>query len=257
VDINGVRVELPPSLIVEGIAQGTVQADKTVTVKIRGTNVVCRADRALVTAAGDRVYGLRSNQQIVIVGRLHTVAPEPPEEEQAPPPAPEPSVRTGKLTIAPVETRSYRPNWGWRGDNDDVYQGEYGNNGNHKGCIFYGNKPRSLAGAEITSATMKVRRVAAGDYANRTSVLRRLAHKTRPAGDPTLISGEINGPTLAVGETDTYGLQISWAQDLVDGAGGCGGFALFDSDGAPYMRLAGRGAWSSAFVLTLEWRRVT
>ena len=166
-------------------------------------------------------------------------------------------MRTGTLTIAPVETRSYRPNWGWRNDNDDVYQGEYGNNGNHKGCAFYGTKPRSLAGAEVTRATMKVKRVQAGDFANRTSTLRRLAHRTRPAGDPTLISGEINGPTLAVGESDTFTLPDSWGQDLIDGVAGCGGFAIFDSDGSPYMRLAGRSAWSSAFVLTIDWKRVT
>jgi hypothetical protein len=255
VEWHGLRTS-PQTTVVQGIAQGTVSSG-LVSVKIGGTAVVCRAQRGLTTAAGDRVFGVRDMGQIIIIGNLFTTAPDAPDETQTPPPPPESTVRYGTTVIAPVETRSYRPNWGWRTDNDDVYQGEYGNNGNHKGCIFYGKKPASLAGAEILKASFRVKRVQAGDFANRTSSLRRLAHKTRPGGDPTLISGEITGPTLAVGEVDTFNLPDSWGQDLVDRTSGCGGFALFDSDGSPYMRLAGRGAWSPAFVLTLEWKRVS
>src|SRR5207344_1949867 len=105
----------------------------------------------------------RIGGRVIITAKIWTAAPTAPDpEQQTPPPAPEPTYRTGKLVILPVETRSYRPNWGWRTDNDDVYQGEYGNNGNHKGCAFYGNKPRSLAGSTVTSANIKVKRVSAG-----------------------------------------------------------------------------------------------
>ena len=252
-DINGVRVPVTPFTLT-GIAQGAV-ASGFVTVKIGGTDVSCLADRGLTTAAGDIVYGRRLGGRILIEGRVWTVAPEPPEESQGPPPPPEPSVRYGKLTIAPVETRSYRPNWGWRNDNDDVYQGEYGNNGNHKGCAFYGSKPHSLAGAEVTKATLKVKRVQAGDFAARTTTLRRITNKTRPGGAPTLTGSAITGPRLAVGSSDTFTLPDAFAQELVDGD--AGGLAIFDDDGLPYVRLAGRGAWSSAWVLTIEWRRVT
>jgi hypothetical protein len=226
-----------------------------VTVKFMGTAVSCRAARSLTTAAGDVVIGLRSNAEIIIIERLLVVAPDPPEEEQAPPPAPEPVTQTGTLTIAPVETRSYRPNWGWRTDNDDVYQGEYGNNGNLTGCAFYGNKPRSLAGATVTRATIRVKRIQGGVFANRTTTLRRITNKTKPSGAPNLTGSTMNGPTLAVGETDTFTIPDAWAQELVDGSSG--GLAIFDASGSPYMRLAGRAAWSSAWTLSISWSRTT
>lgn len=240
---------------VTGIAQGAV-ASGIVSVKINGTAVSCIADRALTTALGDVVYGRQLNGRIVIEGRLWTAAPTAPDDSQSPPPAPEPEFRTGTTTIAPVETRSYRPNWGWRTDNDSVYQGEYGNNGNHKGCVFYGTKPRSLKGVTVTRASIRVKRQSAGWYSDQRTTLNKITNRTKPAGAPTLTGSDTTGPRLAVGETDNdFVIPDSYAQALIDGT--CGGFAIYDSDGSPYVRLAGRGAWGPAFTLKIAWRRAT
>src|SRR6187549_1537104 len=241
------------SLVVKGVATSVVSVDKKVNVNFAGTVVGCRADRDVTVAVGDVVYGLRHGQEIIILGRLYGAAPAAIEaEDTSTPPAPQPETVTGTLIVAPVETRSYRPNWGWRKDNDDVYQGEY-TNGNHTGCAFYGNKPRSIAGATVTSASIRAKRGMGGDYAARQTTLRRITNKTKPSGAPTLIAGEWDGPYLAVNKTDTtISLPVSWGQDLVDGA--AGGLAIYESDGSPYVKLEGRGGYSSSFVLTLKWK---
>jgi hypothetical protein len=244
------------STMVKGIAMSVVSVDKKVNVSFAGTTIGCRADRDVTIAVGDVVYGFRLGQEIYIVGRLFAGAPaEASIEEVSIPPKPQPETVYGTLIIPPVETRSYRPNWGWRKDNDSVYQGEY-TNGNHTGCAFYGTKPRSIAGATVTSASIRAKRVSGGDYAARETTLRRITNKTKPSGAPTLIAGDWDGPRLAVGKSDgSVSIPTSWAQDLVDG--NAGGLAIYESDGSPYVQLAGRASWSQSFTLTIKWKRVT
>jgi hypothetical protein len=243
------------STVVTGFVTTAITAGKTITVTINGTDIVCRADRDLTAGVGDVVYGLRMAGQVIITGRLFTAATAPPDPETSKPPPPvKPPTVTGTLVITPVETRSYRPNFGWRTDNDDIYQGEYGNNGNHVGCAFYGNKPRSLKNATVTSASIRAKRLSGGDFAARTTTLQRIGNRTKPGGSPSIIGGTVNGPRLAVGKSDTtITIPTSWAQDLVDG--NAGGLAIRDTSGTPYVRLAGHAAWSSSFILTIKWKR--
>lgn len=184
------------------------------------------------------------------VARAYSPAPvEPPPA--APPP--KPTVTTGTLVVSPVETRSYRPSYGWRSDTSDVYQGQYGGWGNHTGCAFYGPTPRSLAGSTVTGARLQVRRVSGGVYAAQATTMRLMTQATRPDGAPTLTSSTA-GPSLAVGATiNSFAVPTSWLQSMVDGT--AGGLAFFDADGSPYVRFAGRGSWSPAFTLTINWRR--
>lgn len=235
-----------------GIAQGA-KSSGLLTVAVNGLNVVMQAARDITFAAGDPVVFVRVGSWWVVVARLGTAAVADPEAIGVPrPPAPKPSVVYGTKTFAPVETRS-RQGSRWRTDNDDVYQGQYGGNGNHTGCAFYGSGPRSLAGVTVRSATVHVRRRAAGGTAAaQDTTLRLVTQATRPAGAPTLTS-TTDGPNLKWGQAATFTVPAAWAQAMVDGT--AGGLAVFDADGAPYVILEGRGRYAPAFTLTINWSR--
>lgn len=224
----------------------------TVPTTVAGVPTVVQVVRGLTVAAGDVLVVQRIGAEWFAVGRAFVAATTPPDGAQAAP-NPRPTVTTGTLVVSPVETRSWRPSYGWRDDNTDVYQGEYGGWGNNTGCAFYGNKPRSLAGATVTDAKIRVRRLTAGTYAAQSTTLRLVTERTRPSGAPTL-NNTTSGPSLAVGATNNaFDVPTGWVQAMVDGT--YGGLAIYESDGSPYVRLAGRGSWGAAFTLTIKWRR--
>ncbi|MCT2277987.1 hypothetical protein M3G91_10155 [Micromonospora chalcea] len=226
------------------------KAGSTVTAVVNGVATTIQVARDLTVAAGDVLMVERIGAQWFAYARVFPAAPVAPANDDPPPP--KPTVTTGTLIVAPVETRSWRPSYGWRTDNTDVYQGQYGGWGNHTGAVFYGRKPRSLAGATVTRATIRVRRLSAGAYAPQSTTMRLMTQATRPGGAPTLGSSTA-GPSIAVGATTTFVIPDSWAQAMVDGT--AGGLAFFDSSGSPYVRFAGRGSWSPAFTLAISWRR--
>lgn len=228
------------------------KSGSTVVAVVNGVETTVQVARDLTVAAGDVLLVERLGSQWFAVARLFAAA-APQAEEQPRPPDPKPAVVTGTLVVSPVETRSYRPSYGWRTDNTDVYQGQYGGWGNHTGCAFYGSKPRSLSGATVTDAKIRVKRLSAGTYAAQPTTMRLITQATRPGGAPTLTSSGA-GPTLAVGSTTNgFDVPTAWAQAMVNGT--AGGIAIYDSSGSPYVRLAGRGSWSPAFTLTISWRR--
>lgn len=236
----------------------TDKASGLCTAKINGIETVIEVARDLTVVTGDALlvtkYGGRA--QWVAIGRLGTAAPPIMPTDPAPtPPDPKPTTTRGSLVVAPVETRSYRSG-SWRTDTDDVYQGQYGGNGNHTGCAFYGTKPRSLSGAVVTSARIRVRRPdIGGANSAQATTMRLMTQRTRPAGAPTL-GASTSGPSLRRGSTDdSFTIPDSWAQAMVDGS--AGGLAFFESDGSPYVILAGRGRWSPAFTLTIYWQRTS
>ena len=228
------------------------KSGSTVAAIVNGTETVVQVARDLTVAAGDVLLVERVGAQWFALVRLFATA-APPVEEQQRPPDPKPAVVTGTLVVSPVETRSYRPSYGWRTDNTDVYQGQYGGWGNHTGTVFYGSKPRSLAGATVTDAKIRVKRLSAGAYSAQSTTMRLVTQATRPGGAPTLTSST-SGPSLAVGSTaNAFDVPTAWAQAMVNGT--AGGLAFYDSGGSPYVRLAGRSSWSAAFTLTISWRR--
>lgn len=222
----------------------------TVTATVNGVDTLVQVARDLTVAAGDVLLVERVGAQWFAYARLFAAAPGAVENER--PPEPKPTTTNGSLVVSPVETRSYR-NGSWRMDTDDVYQGQYGGNGNHTGAVFYGTKPRSLEGTTVASATIKVKRISGGTYAAQPTAMWLMTQATRPGGAPTLTS-TASGPSLAVGATtDAFAIPSAWAQAFVDGT--AGGIAFFDADGSPYVKFAGRGTWSPAFTLTISWQR--
>lgn len=231
-----------------GIARSTVSAG-TATVSIGGRQITAAVVRNLTLAVNDPVLIVRAGSWWIVTAVLNTAAPTPPDLDT--PPNPQPPVITGRLVVAPVFTGSYRD--GWRTDDYDTIQGVYGGYGNSTGAVFYGDKPRSLAGATVTAAALGVRRNRGGVYAAQTTTLHLVTEATKPTGAPTLGSSA-TGPRLAVDTTDeAFPLTTAWAQAMVDGT--AGGLAVHSASGSPYVRLAGRGTWGPAWTLTLDWRR--
>lgn len=245
------RISLAGVPSVMGTAQGA-KALGILSVAVGGQIVDVQAARDVTFAALDRVVMVKADGIWVAVARLDTGATQDTTTTNPPPVKPKPTVVTGTKTFTPVETRS-RQGSKWRTDNDDVYQGQYGGQGQHTGCAFYGNGPRSLAGATATSASVKLRRKGAGGItAAQDTTFRLVTNKTRPGGAPTLTSST-DGPNLRWGQSTTFSIPTAWAQSMVDGTSG--GLAIFESDGAPYVILDGRGSYGASFSLTIHWRR--
>jgi hypothetical protein len=235
-----------------GIAT-SAKVGSTCTANVQGIITTIEVARDLSVSLGDAlvVVKIQGRSRWVAISRLGLAAPPAPDLPpiEVPPPA---APQRGKKVITPVETRS-RQGSKWRTDNDDVYQGEFGN-GNHVGCVFYGNRVTSLSGATVTSAYIRVRRPdRGGANAAQSTTMRLMTNKTRPSGAVTLTS-TTSGPSLRRGETDgSFNIPDSWAQALVDGT--AGGIAFYDAGGSPYVIFSGRGDYSSAFTLTINWTR--
>jgi len=235
---------------ITGYANAAKTGD-TVDVWINGTIVTVKCARDITPAQYDLLLIMRNGMYWTAVCRLGTASVTPPYG-QGDAPIPRPPVTTGTSTFGPVETRSYR-SLGWRTDNDDVYQGQYGGNGNHTGCAFYGSGPRSLAGATVLGATVQVRRKNAGGItAAQPTTMRLVTQSTRPGGAPTL-GASTSGPSLAWGQSTPFTIPTSWAQSMVDGT--AGGLGFFVSTGSPYVIFDGRGAYSPSFTITIRWQR--
>jgi hypothetical protein len=266
-DFRDLKASLTGTGPLIGYADSTVSSGACVAT-VAGIQIAVRTVAGLTVAVGDKLLIQRVGTTYwatsVAAAAPAVPPPTPPAAEGKPDtgdpaPAPKPTVRTGSLVCSPVATASYRDGK-WRTDigptNDaDTFQGRYGGSsyGRSTGCAFYGSKPRSLAGATVTKATIRVRRLSAGDFAARTATLRLVSQSTRPAGAPTL-NETTSGPSLAVNSTNNaFVIPDSWAQAMVDGTRG--GLAISISSDSPYIRFAGRGSWSAAWVLTIYWRR--
>jgi hypothetical protein len=241
------RVEVPNG-VTTAIALSTVSSD-TASISVNGETFTANVVKGLTLAVNDVVLVARVGSLWYVFAITKTTAPTP-ELTNPVIPTPKPTVKTGRLTVAPVETRTYRDGK-WRTDTDDVLQGSYGGYGNSTGVAFYGSLPRTLAGKTVTAARIRVRRERAGDFAKQTSTLRLGTQRTRPAGNVTL-GASTSGPRLAVGETnDSFAIPNSWAQAMVDGT--AGSLAVFTSSGAPYMRFAGKSSYGPAWTMTIYW----
>ena len=265
-DWSDVKTSLAGQGTLLGNAETTISGGAC-TVTVGGIQTVVRAVAGLTVAVGDTLLIVRQGSvywAIGVAAAAPAVPPAPPPPPDVPDPSdsaptPKPTVTTGTLTVAPVATATYRDGK-WRTDigpagSADTYQGRYAGSsyGRMTGCAFYGSKPRTISGATVTKAVIKARRLSAGDFAARTATLRLLTQSTRPAGAPTL-NESTSGPSLAVNSTtNAFTIPTSWAQAMVDGTRG--GLAIFVNADSPHIRLAGRGSWSAAWTLTINWRR--
>lgn len=237
-------------------------------VSVGGATVTARVAMSLTVAVGNLLLLSRLGSTYYVIGVLPPapttppVAPapsdSPPVDTGDKPPAPKPTTSTGTLTCVPTATATYRDG-SWRSDGAstnsfDLYQGRYGGSsfGRNTGCAFYGSKPHTLAGATCTKATVKIKRLSAGDFSARSATLRLVSQTSRPGGAPTL-NESISGPSLKIGDMSTFTLPTSWGQALIDGTRG--GIAISIGSDTPYIHLAGRSSWSAAMTLSLSWRR--
>jgi hypothetical protein len=228
----------------------TVKSGSTCTAVIDGATTTIQVARDLTVAVGDVLLVHRVASQWFASSRHFAAAPGAVVNDSAP--DPQPSVVTGTLTVAPTLTGTW---WGsgWSTRDDNVRQGQRGAGGNETGAVFYGDKPRSLAGATVVSASVAVRRANSLSFVAQPTTMWLVTEDTRPAGAPTLTSSAA-GPQLKVGETDNaFTVPVSWVQAMVDGT--AGGLGFYEADGSPYVVLAGRGEWSPAFTLKIKWTR--
>lgn len=228
----------------------TASSAGLVTAIVNDTPTTVFVAKGLTVAAGEVLVLNRIGSQWVAVAIYSQTAPVLPDNPSAPPPKP-PST-SGTLTVAPVETRSYRGEWR---SETDLFQGNWQNSvwGNNTGCAFYGSKPRSLAGATVTSATIKVRRKSSGGMASaQSTTLWLVTQRTRPSGTPTITSATA-GPSLKWGQSTTFTIPDSWAQAMVNGT--AGGLAIHQADEQPYVIWDGRGSWSPSMTMSIKWTR--
>ena len=260
-DINGLK-DFNQTLVVRGVAQGSASASKTVSVRFLGTTITCRIGRGVTVASGDIVLVVRSGHELMVLERFHAAAPSGESDDLNDyPPNPWDSVQSGSSVIHPIKTRTYREGAGWRTDTDDLFHGKWGSY-NSAGCAFYGDKPKSLQGAEVLSAKIKVKRDAGSDWAPRseevtlkritqTNLTRAMVHDDT---GPDYVAGTTTGPRLDPSESKTFTIPTSWGQSIIDGA--AGGLAINSNTEHPKARLDGRGSWGPSFTLLLTWRRV-
>lgn len=140
-----------------------------------------------------------------------------------------PPATQGKTTkyFKAKSTASWRTTWGWRGDNDFVYQGGWSPGGAHKGLWFYDYAAivSALAGKTIDSISIYVyRRPEGGTSAGQVLRFWRHNYGSAPAGEPTLVGGTDEG-SLAWGAGAWMKLPNSFATALKDGS--AKGIALY------------------------------
>lgn len=266
-DLADTRVSLAGTGVVRGTALTAVSGGACL-VRVGGIQITARVATTLTIAAGNILLMARLGSTyyvINVVPAAPTTTPSTPAPADSTPadtgdapPAPKPTTRTGTLTCVPTATACYRDG-SWRSDGDpinsfDLYQGRYGGSsyGRNSGCAFYGSKPHTLSGATCTKATVKIKRLSAGDYSARSATLRLITQTSRPGGAPAF-NESTSGPSLKIGDTSTFTLPVSWGQALIDGTRGGIGISVSSDD--PYLHLAGRGSWSAAMTLTISWRR--
>ncbi|MFI5973502.1 hypothetical protein [Streptomyces sp. NPDC051452] len=271
-DFADTRVSLAGQGTIEAVAVTTAVSGACLA-SIGGIQVTVRTVTGLSFSVGDKLLIARRGSTywaLAAYSAAPALPPTPPAAGDPPvtslgdsSPPPKPTTTTGSLVCTPTATSTWRDG-SWRTDTGsstsaDTFQGKYGGSslGRNSGFAFYGSKPRSLSGATVTKATVRLRRLTSGDYGKRSPTLRLVSQSTRPGGFPTL-NESTAGPALGVqGHVSpsevTFTLPTSWGQAIVDGSRG--GLCITVSSDDPYIRLAGRSSWSAAWTLTLYWRR--
>lgn len=264
------KLSLAPLGTQIGFALTTVSSGAC-TCMVAGIPVAVRTVSGLTVAVGDSLLIMRHGSQRFAIQKLAApppVPPPPPPPVDAAAPVPaapvqdsavvaKPSTTNGVLVVPAVQTATFR-GAGWRTDlgpvnaADPIQGAGWQPQGPNTGFAFYGTKAQSLTGATVTKATVRLTRVAVGMPPD-IPTFRLVTQTLRPAGAATLNETQ-TGPSMAYDETLVYTLPTAWGQAIVDG--GRGGIAI-DSGGAPLplMQFAGIGTSSSAWTLTLNWRR--
>jgi hypothetical protein len=154
---------------------------------------------------------------------------------------------------------SYRDGYGgmWRSDGDQVYQGEWTGNDNHRGLFFYGTQiydRLNLGGIARTPTkmTIYVQRTGSGGIYGAVPIdLYPTALATRPSGAPAIITSQTAGANIVSLKTNqgaTVTIPSSWYAVYTTGT--YKGFAIYNT-GSDYAILYGRSTNSAHGKLTI------
>lgn len=171
------------------------------------------------------------------------------------------------ITVYASSSGSYRLGYGgmWRNDGDEVYQGDWTGNDNHRGLYFYGSDiyTKLSTGGVVrtpTKVTIYLKRLSTA-HGNNTGVginLRGHLYQSKPSGDP--VGGMTNEASdgddivfLSRGEAATVTVPSSWYNNIVDStaANRIEGFGVYGSTTSDYAVMYGRGDSSSYGKLTI------
>lgn len=211
----------------------------------------------------DVVILAKSGQNLYCLGALNSAPVPPPNPENEGPDLPSGGGTSGgdmSPSPPPVrveETKSFRPivtgtyrGAGWRTDTTDLLQGQGTLAGQEYGAAYYGDALAALGASEALSGTVRIKRLRTGFSSSLAPTFRLLSDSEQPEGFPAF-TREFKGPALAIDETATVALPLSWVTDLLTGA--AGGIGIGASD--VYLRLAGQSNWAPAMELTLTYRK--
>lgn len=171
------------------------------------------------------------------------------------------------ITINASSSDSYRLGYGgmWRNDGDEVYQGDWTGNDNHRGLYFYGTNIYSKlsTGGVVrtpTKMTIYLKRLSTS-HGNNSGVginLRGHLYQSKPSGDP--VGGMTNEGSdgddivfLSRGEAATVTIPSSWYNNVVDStaANRIEGFGVYGSTTSDYAVMYGVSSGSSYGKLTI------
>lgn len=154
---------------------------------------------------------------------------------------------------------SYRDGYGgmWRNDGDQVYQGEWTGNDNHRGLFFYGTQisDRLNTGSVArtpTKMTIYMQRTGSGGIYGAVPIdLYPTALATKPAGAPAIVTSQTRGAnivSLKPNQGATITIPSLWYPVYTTGT--YKGFAIYNA-GSDYAVLYGRSTNSAHGKLTI------
>lgn len=170
------------------------------------------------------------------------------------------------VTVYADSSDSYRLGYGgmWRNDGDDVYQGDWTGNDNHRGLFFYGTKiydAMAKGGVVRTPTKMTIYMKRTGSGGNNAGVginLRGHKYQSKPSGDPIgLMTNEgsdgDNIVYLSLNEAATVTIPSSWYNNFVTSTSSdrLEGLGVYGSSSSDYAIMYGRSASSSQGKLTI------
>lgn len=157
------------------------------------------------------------------------------------------------ITVNANSSASYRLTYGgmWRNDGDDVYQGDWSGNDDHRGLFFYGTQiyDRLNSGGVRripTRMTIYLRR-SSSSHGNNSGVGVNLRHHglaSRPSGDPIGSFGNEGGAgsgivSLSRGQSATITIPNAWYNN----------FSLNPNSGTRYLGLGVYGTNSNQYMV--------
>lgn len=185
-------------------------------------------------------------------GKIYTTA----NAEANPPPngggTPPPTSTKKTVTVNADSTCTYRPEWGWRTDNDEAYQGEYqGSGGLSRGVAFFGTK-LTRSGKNADSGKVYIKRAGYGGASQGQDLfLCSFAQGSKPGGAPTIVDGPRAIGGLAWGAAKWFDLPASWVQHFLDGT--AKSIGLYHGSASPYLICEGRKNNANRFQIKMTY----